>query len=275
MDATGFALALAQIVALADNGHTMRHGGTRMARSNRVEIRLAPFGNEFQVLRSRIADADLLGTSLVAIDGTLPARLREAADTVTGGLPAWRDRHATSLFESPLQADSPRPDLPGANVPRLLLPGVTSERIDGMPPAGWSLLPLDKARWSLRDAEQPFRWRVAPNIDTPVIDLRRTFSSASAAPPAVFDAVRAAVAQAKPQNLVLDLRLNGGGDLTRARDFGASLLTLVPGSVFVLTRTATPPWCAVRSACPAWRRTSLHDGPATPTDAVPTRRWKR
>jgi hypothetical protein len=38
---------------------------------------------------------------------------------------------------------------------------------------------------------------------------------------------------------VLDLRLNGGGDPTQARDFAESLPTLVPGTIFVLTGPAT------------------------------------
>src|SRR6185503_12822956 len=39
-------------------------------------------------------------------------------------------------------------------------------------------------------------------------------------------------------NLVLDMRLNGGGDLNNTRDFAETLPALVPGRVFVLTS----PW---------------------------------
>jgi hypothetical protein len=57
--------------------------------------------------------------------------------------------------------------------------------------------------------------------------------------PEFFDAVRAAVQQHAPRHLVLDLRLNGGGDLTQARDFAESLPTMVTGTIFVLTSPAT------------------------------------
>jgi hypothetical protein len=269
LDATAFALALAKVVALADNGHSLSYGGPRLARSNRVEIRLAPFGLDFHVLRTRSADVELLGARLVAIDSTPLAQLRAAAHSLSGGLPAWRDRQAPLLLESPKQlhalgltkqgdaatyrfatpdgriierrpqAVAPRPDRPSADVPRLLLPGVTPEQIDGTD-TGWrSLLSLAKAPWSLRDAEQALRWRAAPEIDALVIDMRRTFSSANASLPAFFEAVRRAITQHKPQHLVLDLRLNGGGDLTQARDFAESLPTLVPGSLFVLTSPGT------------------------------------
>lgn len=269
VDDTRFALELAQIVALADNGHSWSYGGPRLARSNRVEVRLAPFGGDFVVLRSRGADADLLGARLIAIDGVPLARLREAAHTLTGGLPAWRDLQAPLLLESPQQlhalglakapdaavyrfatADGrsverrlvggpPNPGRPQADAHRLLLPEVTPEQIDGVD-SGWrALLPLSRAPWSLRDAERPLRWRAAPEIDALIVDMRRTYSSERAKLPEFFDAVRAAVQQHKPRHLVLDLRLNGGGDLTQARDFAESLPTLVSGTVFVLTSPAT------------------------------------
>jgi hypothetical protein len=42
----------------------------------------------------------------------------------------------------------------------------------------------------------------------------------------------------RPRNLVLDMRLNGGGDLNTTRDFVESLPGKIPGRIFVLTS----PW---------------------------------
>ena len=42
----------------------------------------------------------------------------------------------------------------------------------------------------------------------------------------------------KPRNLVLDMRMNGGGDLTTTRSFMQGLPKLVPGTIVVLTS----PW---------------------------------
>lgn len=269
IDDTRFALQLAQIVALADNGHSWCFGGPRMARSNRVDARLAPFGNDFVVVRARTANAELLGARLVAIDDVPLARLREAAHTLTGGLPAWRDLQAPLLLESPQQLYAlglaqapeaavyrfateggrsierrlvgvePHAHRPVADTHRLFLPEVTPEQVDGAD-SGWrALLPLSRAPWSLREAGQPLRWRAVPDIDAIVIDMRRTYSNERARLPDFFDAVRAAVQRHQPRHLVLDLRLNGGGDLTQARDFAESLPTLVSGTVFVLTSPAT------------------------------------
>jgi len=81
----------------------MAFAAPRAARFNRVPIRLTPFGSEFHVLRAERASADLNGARLVAIDGHPVARLRDAARTLAGGVPAWRDRFAGFLFESPEQ----------------------------------------------------------------------------------------------------------------------------------------------------------------------------
>ena len=98
-----FALALARITALADNGHTNVASSVRARFFNRVPVRLTAFGDEFRVVRATEANADLLGARLVAVDGHAIAELRDSARTLSGGVPHWRDRFAPVLFESPQQ----------------------------------------------------------------------------------------------------------------------------------------------------------------------------
>ncbi|WP_284618663.1 hypothetical protein [Aquabacterium humicola] len=268
LDPVRFGLALAQVAALADNGHTLSYGGPRLARSNRVGLRLAPFGRDFVVLRVRTADADLLGAALLAIDDVPLERLREAAHGLTGGLPSWRDRQAPLLLESPQQlqaldlvkdaaaaryrflladgrvierrlvAEAPSPDRPRSDTSRLLLPDVVPETRDGTD-TGWrSLLRAGAAPWSLQEGGRAFRWRHAPELAAVVIELRQTHDARESTLAAFFAEVRAAVQRHQPTHLVLDLRLNGGGDLTQARDFAESLPALVPGRIYALTS----PW---------------------------------
>ena len=71
----GFELALAQIVALADNAHTIVPPPARARRYNRVPVRMATFGDDFRVLRASAPNADLLGARLVSIDGRGVAEL--------------------------------------------------------------------------------------------------------------------------------------------------------------------------------------------------------
>jgi hypothetical protein len=268
LDALRFGLALAQVTALADNGHTLSYAGPRLARANRVGIRLVPFGRDFHVLRARAAEAALLGATLLAIDDVPLERLREAAHGLVGGLPAWRDRQAPLLLESPQQlhalgllkdpaaaryrfvlpdgriverrlvAEPPSSDRPTADTSRLLLPDVVPETAGGTD-TGWrSLLKAGAAPWSLQEGARAFRWRHDAALGALVVELRQTHDAGDATLAAFFDEVQAAVRRHRPTHGVLDLRLNGGGDLTKARDFAERLPTLVPGRVYALTS----PW---------------------------------
>ena len=100
---TRFVLALSEIAALADNGHTgVIYRGTAPD-LGRVGIRVAPFRQDFVVLQAMAGQAALLGGRLGAIEGTPLARLREVAHTLTGGIASRRDRMAPLLLESPGQ----------------------------------------------------------------------------------------------------------------------------------------------------------------------------
>lgn len=259
-----FELEIAQIVALADNGHTAFFAPPRSRRYNRVDVRLYPFGEDFYVLRATEANADLLGARLVAIDGQPIARARDAARTLVGGIPSWRDRWAPYFLESPEQMHGLGvANAAGAATYRFQLrDGSTVERqLSGQPPAdtrsritvmralsperfpdegeGWrTLLSTDAAPWSLRETDNPFRWRAAPEIDGMVIEFRANNNAGGRTIAAAQEEFRAAIAAERPRNLVLDMRLNGGGDLNTTRDFMKSLPELVPGRIFVLTS----PW---------------------------------
>ena len=260
LDGVRLGLGLAQIAALADNGHSASMPGPRIQRSNRLAIRFVPMEDGFVVLRARHAHTDLLGARLLAIDGQALARLREVAHTLSGGPPAWRDRSAPFLFESPQQlfalglakepgealyrlaladgrivetrllAESPSAERPTADTESLLLPEVMPAEM------GWAgVLDTARAPWSLRDARELLRWRHDPALQALVLDMRAMADSRSLTLIDFFEQMRAAASQHQPEHLVLDLRQNGGGDLTRIRDFAESLPALVPGRLFVLT----------------------------------------
>lgn len=259
-----FELELSRIVALADNGHTATFAGPRSRRYNRVDIRLAPFGDAFYVLRATPENADLLGARLVSIDGYTAADVRDVGRSLAGGVPSWRDRQVSYFLESPEQmhalgvianpdaatylfetqagarverrlAGAPaNPDRPRANAERWFYPEPMPEEM-----GQWRVALAERsAPWSLREPGVPFRWRVAEDIDAMVIELRQN-SDAEGRPIATFLAEMTRELNArKPRNVVLDMRMNGGGDLNTTRDFVESLPRLVQGRVFVLTS----PW---------------------------------
>lgn len=262
--AAAFELELARIAALADNGHTHYNLGLLARKHNRAPIRLAVFGEDFHVVRTTNANADLLGARLVAIDGHGVDDLRAAGRSLWGGIDAWRDRFAYNLLESPqllnaaglanrpeaatytfatdagevhraLAGEPPTEQRPGSGPAQTLSPTPIA-REDG----GWrTALDPAQAPWSLQDWGKTFRWRTAPEIDGLVLDMRATTNAADMK---IADALKMfgeAIEREKPKNLVLDLRLNGGGDLTAARTFLQGLPAKTPGRIFVLTSPLT------------------------------------
>ncbi len=257
-------LALAQIAALADNGHTHSAAGGLAVRHNRVSVRFTPFGTDFRVLRTRAPQANLLGARLVSVNGYAIDTLRVAARSITGGTSAWRDRfanvvlespellHALGLSASPLESNYTMESVDGRRVVVRLVGEVggtdrptapTHRWMSPVPLAAegdaWRTLLLPGAEpWALQEPARPFRWRAAPEIDGMVLQLRMTTDSPTEKIKDALAAMTDAVIEAHPVNVVIDMRHNGGGDLTKARDFMKALPKLVSGRVFVLTS----PW---------------------------------
>jgi len=256
-----FVLTLSQIAALADNGHTgvvYRGGSDELGR---VGIRLVPFGTDFVVVQALEAYAPLLGGRLVAIDGTPVARLREAARTLCGGTAPHRDRMAPLLFESPGQlyalglAHAPNEARYAVRTPdgatREALLAVVSPPAGDLDetaellspdtaPAGWRpLLASGRAPWTLQEPDETLRWRDLPELDAVEIQLRANFDGAR--PIAAFlDEAEAEGRRVGRRNVVLDMRANGGGDLTLTHEWMSGLPSrLRPGGRVVVL---TSPW---------------------------------
>ena len=259
LEAAAFELEIARIVALADNGHTVAFAGPRSRRYDRIPLRFVPFEDRFFVVRADAPLADLLGAELTGIDGRSIKDLLAGSRSLCGGTAPHRDRDAAYLFESPEQLHAlGLAEAKGAAVYRFAAPGGTIERRIAADPPGdrpragssrwlfpdrvagegesWRpLLASDKAPPALREPDVPFRRRSAPEMEAIVLELRQNVGDGIEG--FLGDATRA-IREEHPKNLVLDMRLNGGGDLNNTRDFAESLPALVPGRIFVLTS----PW---------------------------------
>lgn len=257
-----FELELARIAALADNGHTHYQLHLVAQKTNRVPVRLIVFGEDFYVARASTANADLLGARLTGIDSKPVAALRAAARELHGGVNAFRDRAAYHLLESPdllhalglatspdaaayrfetrrgeavkrrLAGEPPSAERPGAQPQQIFLPQAPSK-------AWQAALTPERAPWSLRDGAEPFRWRVAPELDAIVLQMRQNISQGGFSIDAALDRFRTAIHEAHKRNIVLDMRWNGGGDLSTSREFMQALPKLTPGRVFILTSPLT------------------------------------
>ena len=247
MTQVAFDLELARIVAMADNGHTAYFASTRSWRKNRVPLRLVPFGEEFYVLHADDANRDLVGARVDAIDDRSIGQFVATARMLSGGTSAWRDRSVPYFLESPEQMYALKQSKePGQATYRFTLPGgkklerrlVASVDSAANPWPGRWLYDQPNAVWAFQQQGTPFRWRDAPEIDGMVIELRQTYNAPNLPIRVFLDSMRTQLTQKKPRNLVLDLRMNGGGDLNTTRDFLQALPGLVPGRIFALTS----PW---------------------------------
>ncbi|MDX2219098.1 MAG: hypothetical protein SF172_08755 [Burkholderiales bacterium] len=255
-----FDLAIAQITALADNGHTLASSAQRSRRYERADVRLVPFGEDFNVLRVKAENEDLLGARLVAIDGVPIDKLRELGRSLSGGVPAWRDRNVPYFLESPAQLRAlgvGRGDAPPA-YSFITRDGRTLNRTFTVSPVGgdrvggnatrwmfpvlapledraWrTLLPEARAPWALQEPVRRFRWRHDEALGAVIVEMRQSSNAQTERLADFFADVEKAVAAHAPRHLVLDLRLNGGGDLTTTRDFAEKLPTLVGGKIYAL-----------------------------------------
>jgi hypothetical protein len=64
-----FDLAIAQMVALADNGHSRVQPGPLSRRHNRLPCRFYHFDDGYRIIRARPACVELLGAKLLQLDG--------------------------------------------------------------------------------------------------------------------------------------------------------------------------------------------------------------
>ena len=259
---TLFVLRLSQIAALADNGHTGVIYRGRHAEERHVGVRLASFGPDFAVVQAEASHADLLGARLAAIDGTPIDGLRQVARTLAGGVASRRDQMAPVLFESldqlnalgltrSAQQATYRFGLrDGAMREETLTAADRGVRGGGCTflnpenaAEGWgwrTLLAADKAPWALREPRENMRTRDLPDLDALVIQLRVNIDAGRSIE-AFLDQAEAARRKTGRRNVILDMRMNGGGDLQLTRKWMSELPSHLPaeGRVVVLTSPCT------------------------------------
>lgn len=183
-------------MALADNGRTTMFSAGNIPEATRIGIRLTPFGEDFYVVRAEAGHADLLG-----------------------GIPAWRDRGAsTPMRHGPVVVLSPADD--GSGFKTLLSP--------------------DYAPWSLQEFSTPFRRRDSPEMDAMVVQLHMNVDAGDVSIATYLEESDAARVAVHRRNFVLDMRFNGGGNLQLTRAF----LSALPGKLGPDGRIVvlTSPW---------------------------------
>lgn len=264
-----FSLAVMRMVALSDNGHSTVFKVSLSSKNNRIPCRFYHFSDGYYVVRARPACAALLGAKLVAIDDTGVDRVADRMYRYFLGPRNHYDQSiAPFLLESPellhadglaneadrmnlrvrMQDGSERvvtmpADAPGLKGPRVYSDAYLSPRQLDEESADWStLLPGDALLpLFLRDYESPFHTAWWPDKHTYYVQLRSNMDEPGHPIGPFIERVTAEVMERQPRIIVLDMRLNQGGDFTTTGSFMKRLPTLTDSieHVYVLTSAWT------------------------------------
>jgi hypothetical protein len=265
-----FDLGIAQIVALADNGHSRVEPGPLSRRHNRLPCRFYHFDDGYRIIRARTACAGLLGAKLLQLDGHPIEAVADGMFQYFGGPKNHYDQFASVFFlESPellnaagltdaadrvalhvLLADGATRDVtviaeaPDAAAPRVYSDEYLSPNRIENEPADWKPLLATDAQLPLflRDySAEPFQavyWR-----DEGIYYAQfRSNEDEPGHPIAAFVArIEHEIAADRPHAIVLDMRLDQGGNFTTTASLMKYLTKLADSveHVYVLTSAWT------------------------------------
>lgn len=252
-----FQLAVAHIAALARNGHTMLAPGVWQHQFNRVPVRLYAFADGLRIVHAPETMRELLGARVMSIDGHSTDDLRVAFGKYFGGREGKRDEWVGLFVESPalLHAAGLAKSSDRVEMQIELASGAKTTRVfDGAldPPKGEIFDFFDYSRLVtyapenapgvplyLSSPGKAFPSALLPELDAFYFQLRINKSFYDQKIETFFAEARATLKKARPKNVIVDLRMDGGGDLNTTRDFMQALPSLVPGRIFILTSGRT------------------------------------
>jgi len=264
-----FSLAVAEMAALADNGHSrIAPGG--MARSHtHLPCRLYRFADGYYVIRARPACADLLGAKVLQIDGRPIEVIADAMYRYFSGPRNHYDQYASPFFiESPeLLHAAGLASAPDRATLHVLLQDGTNRDVeliadpanrDG--PRIWGsefLSPHPVERESgdwrplitdekylplfLRDMNRPFRSEYLKDKGIYYAQFRSNVDEDGFSITKFMDHLRTDIRAQRPRQIVLDLRFNQGGNFVVTASFMKELAVLTDSieHVYALTSAWT------------------------------------
>jgi hypothetical protein len=266
LDRPHFRVALMQIDALADNGHS-RVENEPSAAPLELPVRVAAFSDGLYIMRATEINADLLGSRVTAIDGQSIDAVMTKLEQLRGGTPMWRRLHASQYLtlqdllygagvasdmqhsnwtvETPvgatitrrLDAYAPPAGEPAVFVERWL----SSERLSGMTTQWRTFEPNHPLPISWTDFDDAFRSLPLPGTCTQFVQLKSNADQGSRSITEFLSRIDSQFRQVQPCNVIFDLRYDDGGDYLNTYRFARDLPRLIPpaGRIFVLTGPAT------------------------------------
>ncbi|HEY2782278.1 MAG TPA: hypothetical protein VGI90_15965 [Steroidobacteraceae bacterium] len=265
--AADFELQVARVVALADNGHSTIWTDPRSNRVNRLPIRLVLLADGVFVARAKGAGVPALGMRIDSFDNIPTADILRKLRIYRGGLDNLRNQDNLSLLESPqllhaagiaqsehevtltvsaqghttnlvLPALPPDPHEGGMHRLRYL----AAQRTDHESAEWQSAFPKLSAPLWLQQPDRVFRLESLPALAAVYLQLKSNMDAEDGERIGAFlSQARRSIAAIRPQNVIVDMRFDAGGDYTKTESFMSDLPTMISpkGRVFVITHTTT------------------------------------
>jgi hypothetical protein len=266
LDQPHFRVSLMEICALADNGHS-KIENERSATPLELPVRVAAFSDGLYIMRATETNADLLGSRVTAIDGHSIDAVMTRLEQLRGGTPQWRRlyasqfltlqdllygidvahdmRHSNWTVETAvgatitrrLDAYAPPATEPSVFVKRWL----SSEPLTGMAGPWRAAEPDHPLPISLTDFDRAFRSLPLPGTCTQFVQLKSNADQGGQNITDFLSSTKSRLRQARPCNVILDLRYDDGGDFVNTYGFARNLPKLIPpsGQIIMLTGPAT------------------------------------
>ena len=262
-----FQLLIARVLAIADNGHTNLGGASTANRLNRLPIRVYSFADGVFVVRALPQGYALLGARILEIDGTPMDELRARLRQYTGGTENEKNVRLPFYLESPELLHAAGLAQECSRVALTVLDAAGVERtvsLEALPanphaPKSW---PSEELRPRADPAEDK-SWRVAlaGKVDSlplfaaaPHAFFRETLAGTDifyvrfdsnndddgTSVTAFAKRTMKEILAATPAVIVVDLRMNGGGDYTLTAAFMRGLPVRLPDArIYVLLSQET------------------------------------
>ncbi len=266
LDRPHLRVALMQIDALADNGHS-RIENEGSAAHLQLPVRLAAFSDGLFIMRATEINADLLGGRVTAVDGQPIDAVMTKLEQLRGGAPQWRrflaseyliqqdllygidvapdTRHSTWTVETPvgavitrgLDAYAPPATEPAVPVTRWL----SSESLTGLEGQWRAVEPANPLPIALIDFDKAFRSLPLPGTCVQFVQFKSNSDQGGQKIGEFVSSTKGQLRQIHPCGVIIDLRYDSGGDYMNTYSFAHDLPKLIPpgGRIIVLTGPAT------------------------------------
>ncbi len=258
-----FVLRVAAIAALADNGHTALGENAFRKNTPRLPVRTFLFADGLYLLRATAADADLLGARIDAIDGHSIDDVYRIIHRYHGGAEAYRRISLLPMLESPalLQVAGLARERDALTLSGVTAQGVAFERRilaeqrDRSAPVsstGRTIYPASSGAAMASFLEDnptlpvylhsraDLFWMEPTEAGGLYVGIANNDDNDDMPIATFLDSALTRIRSEHPRFVVLDMRMNGGGDFTKTYAFAQALPEAAGGApIYVLTSAWT------------------------------------